>query len=355
MTDNIQKNVKTPAQEMLLTIKAWADFLLKKWWILAIVTFIGGTAGFLYAIYTKPIYRSRLTFALDEGGSGSMNPAMSLAAQFGLSIGGSNDIFGGENIIEILKSRRAVESVLLSVDSTDMKNLETMANKYIRINDWEKLYANKEQFKNINFPVGIRKADLSYLQDSALIIMYNKILKDDLTAAHPDKRVNLFEINMESPDEKFSKIFTDKLVEFSSAFYTELKTKKSLQTLEVLEERVNSNKGKLNSSINGRASVQDANVNPAFATAQVQQQQQQANIQTYGAAYGELYKNLELARFQFLKSTPLLQIIDAADYPMKRIKVSRLISAITGGIIAFLFCLFVLAFRNFYRQTIQNR
>ena len=341
----------TPAQEMLLTIRAWIRFLLQRWIILLLVTIIGGTLGFIYASKKKPTYKSKLTFALDEGGSGSMNPAMSLAAQFGLNVGGGNDIFGGDNIVEILKSRKVVESVLLSVDTNKNGKAETMASMYMRISDWKNKYAQKPHIRDVVFPVGVTKETLSYIQDSALYTIYEKMIKESLTASHPDKRLNLYEINVESSDEQFSKKFTDKLIQFTSGFYTELKTKKSLQTLEVLESRVADNKGKLGSSINSKASTQDANVNPAFATAQAQQQKQQVNIQTYGAAYAELYKNLELARFQFLKSTPLLQIIDPADYPMKRIKTSRLISGIVGGFLAFMITVLFLAFRNFYRQT----
>ena len=42
------------------------------------------------------------------------------------------------------------------------------------------------------------------------------------------------------------------------------------------------------------------------------------------AAYAELFKNLEMARFQYLIGIPFMQVIDAADYPMKKNKVSKL-------------------------------
>lgn len=344
---NIKK--RTPLEELFLTVKSWFLFLLSKWFILLIIIIAGGLLGILYAYTSKPQYQSRLTFALDEGGTGSGSAASSIAAQFGLNIGGSgNDVFGGDNILEIMKSRRNIETVLLSVDSSADRPT-TMADEFLAINDWQKTIASNERLKNISFPAGVTKNGLTYLQDSILFITYGRIVASNLIASHPDKRLNIYEVNVTSPSEKFTKIFTDKLVNNTIAFYTELRTKKSKETLSVLEERAGATKGMLNSSITDKAATQDANINPAVAAAQVPLQKQQANIQVYGGAYGELYKNLELARFQYLKDIPLLQIIDAADYPMMKIKLGKLKTGITGALLAGLLGIFILAFIKFVK------
>ena len=97
--------------------------LLKIWWLFLIIGILAGIAGIFYASAQKPIYKSSLTFALDdEGGSGgSIGNFLNLASQFGLNIGGGKDIFAGDNILEIMKSRRMLERVLLSVDTFNNK------------------------------------------------------------------------------------------------------------------------------------------------------------------------------------------------------------------------------------------
>ncbi|MES2430056.1 MAG: hypothetical protein V4556_03905 [Bacteroidota bacterium] len=349
-----QENTKikrTPVVELFLTLREWVRFILRKWLILLIFSIIGCAIGIYIAYTTKPKFESTLTFSLDEGASNSMGTAMSLAAQFGLNLGGSgNDIFGGDNILTIINSRRAIEGVFLSVDSTD-GNIETMANKYLRIINWKKKYANKPAIKDINFPIGLSKENFTYLQDSVLYILYVDFSKKNLRASHPDKRINSYEIHVTTLNEKFSKVFTDKLINFTSTLYTELKTKKSRQTIEVLESRVIANKGLTGASINNKVAAQDANLNPAFASAQAPIQKQQINVQAYGGAYAELYKNLELAKFQFLKETPLLQVIDAADYPMKKIKASKLVYGIVGGFVVFLIVFLLLAFLQFVKSV----
>ena len=161
-----------------------------------------------------------------------------------------------------------------------------------------------------------------------------------MEADRPDKRLSIFSIRVKSGNEKFTKIFTDKLIHATDNLYTDISSKKERQTLEILEQRVASMKGSLSASISSKAASQDVNLNPAFAESQVPLQKQQVNIQAYGSAYGEMFKNLELARFQYLNKIPLIQIIDHADYPMKKIKTSKLKTAIlfllAGAFITFL-------------------
>jgi uncharacterized protein involved in exopolysaccharide biosynthesis len=85
-------------------LEAIITIVLKKWWLFLIVGVIAAIAGIYYASTKKIAYQSKLTFALDQaqGESG----IMSFAAQFGLNLGNNNDVFAGDNIIEILQSRR---------------------------------------------------------------------------------------------------------------------------------------------------------------------------------------------------------------------------------------------------------
>jgi hypothetical protein len=72
----------------------------------------------------------------------------------------------------------------------------------------------------------------------------------------------------------------------------------------------------------------DANLNPAFQTPTVGIQRKQTDITVLATAYGELLKNLELAKFNLLRETPLIQVIDTPLLPLENKKIGRL----TGGI-----------------------
>lgn len=320
--------------------------LLKLWWLFLIVGIAAGLFGIYYASSQKPLYKSRLTFALDDGDNSGIGGFLNLASQFGINIGSGKDIFAGDNILEIMKSRRMVENVLLSTDTIDNKPYTMVEYLLEKSREGSKIEKNKP----IHFPVGQQRSTFTYQQDSILYRIYQDFAKNNLLAQRPDRKLGIYEVNVLSPNEKFTKDFTDRIVAQTNAFYIEIRTKKAKETLEVLEGRVASMKGNLNSSITERAAVQDVNINPAFSAAQVPVLKQQTNIQVYGAAYGEMFKNLELARFQYLNEIPLMQIIDKANYPMEIIKLGKLKAAILFAILAGLLLLAIVGLIQIFKK-----
>jgi len=332
--ENDDKNTHTYGTTASHNLNIIIIKLLKKWWLFLIIGFFAGLAGIYNASKQKMLYKSSLTFALDGGTGGGMSGAISLASQFGLNIGSGNDVFSGDNILQIMKSRSMVERALLSVDTFDNKPY-TFIEYYLQQNE----LPNTPELK-VHFPVGEPRSSFSYAQDSTLFATYNTFVQSYIVADKPDRKYDIYEVNILNPNEKFTKDFTDSLVAQTNNFYTTICTNKAKQTLDILEQRVANMKGKVNSSIGSRAETQDINLNPAFSAAEVPVLKEQANIQVYSAAYGEMFKNLEIARYQYLKQIPLMQIIDPANYPMMKVKTSKLKTAI---IFAFVAC-FVTAF-----------
>jgi hypothetical protein len=328
---------KKTKNSTLYKTKGLFEVVLKKWWVFLSVGILSGVGGIIYATFQKPVYKSKLTFALNDNGGGSMSGLVGIASQFGLNIGEGNEIFSGDNILEIMKSRKMVESVFLSTDTFSGKPY-TLIQYYLNSGGLEPRQTKKNQ---VSFPIGQAKSTFTYLQDSVLYANYKIFAEKYLSAQRPDRKLDIFEVNVSSASEKFSKVFTDRLVSETGRFYIQIRSQKAKQTFEILEGQMMQMKGGLNASISDKAVSQDANLNPALAVTQVPIQKQQTNIQVYGTAYAELFKNLELARFQYLNEIPLMQIIDAADYPMERIKTSRLKS---GLLFATISCLLLLLF-----------
>lgn len=328
---NAETNMSTDSTKERTTFDTLLDIiklLLKRWWIFLIIGALAGLGGYYYAGLQKQSYQSRVTFVLDDAGDNGMSGAFSLAAQFGLNVNSGSSLFSGDNIIEILKSRHIVEKVLLSTDTFNNKPY-TLIEYFLQL---QKKAPSKSP--EIHFPVGQSRSTFSYQQDSVLYGTYLGFATANIAAQRPDRKLMIFEINVSTPEEKLTKVFSDKLVQEANNFYVEIVSKKAKQTLDVLEMRVAAMKGNLNSSISGRAASQDANLNPALSATQVPVLKQQANIQVYSGAYSELFKNLEMARFQYLNKIPLMQIIDPADYPMKKVKASKLKTALSFAVIA---------------------
>lgn len=347
---DFQNELKDRSLSGAVVINLFKD-LLKKWWFFSLVGLIAGILGFLYAAVQKPEFESRLTFALDAGSNdGGLSGAMSLAAQFGFGIGGGQSMFDGDNILQIIKSRRVIEKVLLSSDTFKGKPV-SFADFYLEISGARKSFEKNSRLKNINFPVNSKKEALSYIQDSILNNIFLSLSTTYLYAGRPDRKLSIYEVRVKSFDEKFSKNFTDRLMETTIDFYTEITSKKEKETLNVLEQRVAALKGNVAGSIDSRVSSQDANVNPAFAAAQSPLIKQQYNMQAYGEAYKEMFKTLEVARYQYLKKIPLLQIIDSADYPMKRTKPGKLKTAMVFSVLSVLFSIICFWIYRIYKTS----
>jgi len=315
----------------------------RQWWLFLLIAGIAGIAGYWYARQQKAAYESYLSFALDEGGAegGGGSAALGLAAQFGLSVGAPQDVFTGDNILDIMLSRRMIEATLLSVDTFDNKPMP-MIEYYLQHE------AADSKISQVHFAAGGNRDGFSYLQDSVLYVTSQAFGKYFIEARRPDKKLNIFELMVTSHSEKFSKDFTDILIAETNRFYTEIRSKKSLGTLEILEKRLPDIKGKFDASVSNKAALQDANLNTAFEKAQVPLLQQESNAQVYGTAYAEMVKNMEVARFEYLKSIPLMQVIDEANYPMKKIVPAKLkTAAIFAAIAIILFSMIYIVIVSF--------
>ncbi|MGN6803312.1 MAG: Wzz/FepE/Etk N-terminal domain-containing protein [Ginsengibacter sp.] len=321
--------------------------IFRKWWLFLLIGLVGAVAGYLYALSHKTQYQSYLSFALDEGGSNGGSSAMGLAAQFGISLGGSQSVFTGDNILEIIESRRMIEGTLLAVDTFDNKPM-TLIEFYL---ENENPVTTDDHPGLIKFYPGQPRSEFSYGQDSVLYNTYLKFKTKNIIARKPDKRLNIYEVMVTSHNEKFSKDFTEKLIEQTNSFYTEIRSKKAGETLEILEKRVPDMKQKLDASIANKAAIQDANLNTPLANAEVPLLKQQTNAQVYSAAYGEMFKNLEVARFQYLQSIPLLQIIDAPNYPMRKIKPGKLKMAVVFAVLSGFILLISLIIINLFKES----
>lgn len=320
------------------------QYVLRRWYILLISGVVGALAGIMYATFQQPRYASNVTFALEEN-NGNMNGAFNLAAELGLSLGsGSGNLFTGENILQVLTSRRIIEAVLLSVDSSGPQKI-TLADRYLAM-------GAKGKATTIQFPVTLPRAKYTYQQDSILYTVYQSIVNGDLTIGKPDKRATIFALSFTSADEKFTQLFSERILEMTTVFYTELRTKRSLETIEILEQRLSELKGGLYTAFSDQAASRDANVNPAFSSANVPLQKQQFNVGIYGSAYTELYKNLEIARYQYLQQKPLVQIIDGPALPMKKIKTGRLFAGLAGACL--LGCISLLALLWAKMKPVKN-
>jgi uncharacterized protein involved in exopolysaccharide biosynthesis len=320
-------------KELLLKTGEWFRYLKSKWLIIGIISVLGAALGFIYATFQKPTYTASLSFALEEEGAGA-SAAMGLASQLGLDIGGatSGGAFKGANVLEIFKSRLMIQKALLEPAANNSK--KSLAELYIDANEWRKAWKEKKNLKNIQFPV--HAAGLSRTQDSVLGVIYDNMIKAELTVGQKDKKNSIINIDVKSKDENFAKQFTETLAVIVSDFYITTKSKKAKDNLAILERQRDSIRAALNGSLTGVAVSNDQvfGLNPALNVRRVPGIKKEVDVQANTAILTELVKQTELARINLRKETPLIQVIDKPILPLKKEKFGKAKGLVLGGFLA---------------------
>ena len=308
--------------------------LMRRWLILVISIILGAIIGITYSVFRKPTYTAVCTFVLEEQGGvgGALGQYAGLASMVGIDVGGgSNGLFQGDNIIELYRSRRMIEKTLLSKVNIGRKEC-LLIDRYISFNELHKKWNKEPQLKQLSFDIPRERFTVKH--DSIIAVIVNDINRRCLSVQRPDKKLNIISVQVQSKDELFSKCFTDAIVKNVNAFYSETKAKKAVDNLRILQRQADSVKLVLNSSISKAAIATDANpnANPALRILAVPSQRNQVDIQSASAIYGEVVKNLELAKIALRKDMPLIQIIDEPVLPLKNDKSSTILSGIIGAV-----------------------
>ena len=324
------QNDEISLKELIQNGQVWFAFFKSKWKIIFLAGLIGGLLGLGYSFTKKTIYTAKLSFALEEKGSGGGNLS-SLAAQFGLGGigGGDGGVFSGGNMIELLKSRFLIEKTLLSTVTINGKS-DLLINRYIRFNKLDKAWAKKKNLAALKFTNSDR-THFTLQQDSVLGMISGGLIKNNVAVAQQDKKLSIINVVFASTDEIFAKVFSEKLIETVTDFYIETKTKKSRGNVMLLQNRADSVQRELNAALYGRAQFGDQNMGLIRQQAAVPKLKQEMKVQMLGTLYGELVKNLEFAKLTLMREEPLVQIIDQPILPLPKTRLGKLKAMMTGG------------------------
>ena len=317
-------------------------YLLSKWLIILIAGIICGVLGILYAFFSKPTYSATLNFVLSSN-STSSGGLMGLASQFGVNLGNDNDdVFSGDNIITLMKSRRMVQHALFAKPQNADRSLLNIYIKSEKLDEgWQK---NERTEKAYPYPDDPSK--MTMIQDSLFRTIYDELQKKWLDVSKPNDNESIYAVTTTSESDTFSYYLTKYLVDATSAFYIDTKTSTAKQNLDMLQHEADSLRNVLGGAITSAGSQTDYtfNLNPAYQVQRSGAQESQARAGALGQAYGQVLQNLELAKITLLKETPLYQIIDEPTLPLIMDKPSKLISLIVGGFLGgSLVCCFLVA------------
>lgn len=323
--------------ELINQVKTMWNYLLSKWLIILIVGLSGGAIGLALSFIVKPKYSAHMSFVLiEKGGGGGLS---SLASSFGFSGllgGGSSSAFSGDNLLEIIKSRHAVENTLLS--KVEYKGKErTLMDVYIEHEELHKKWRRSKNFelRTLEYPVNLERESFTRTQDSVLFSTYTAFTKKrQLTVVRKDKKIGLVNVSFTNTNEQFAKLFVDNLMDNTIDFYTQTRTAQSRDNIDKLEHTADSIKTLYEDALYASTTISQVNINRAIQTAVVPKVKEEYNAQLYGTVYAEVLKNLETLKLELARETPIVQIVDKPRYPLKENKLGKAKGIIFGGFIA---------------------
>ncbi len=349
--ENLESDEIT-VRELMSKFKAAIRYIKKKKRTLLWFSIAGFLIGVIYSFVQTPDYKAVSTFVLEESshsGGFSLGSVSSLASLAGIDIGSGSEkgLFQGDNIMELYKSRLMIQKTLLSIAEIDGKN-QLLINRYMEDNKPSWPFGKNDQIKNLNFTGDSKK--FSRKQDSVLREMVKYFNKHILTITKPDKKLSIIKVEVKFKDEIFASLFNQMLVQNVNDFYIQTQTRKTSQSVKVLQRQADSVRNILNSSIGRVAATSDANPNPnpTIKSLSANYQKRQIDVQSNSAIYSEIVKNLEVSKISLRQETPLIQLIDEPILPLDNDKTGKIMAGIIGILAGAFLGLLYIVFNRFY-------
>jgi uncharacterized protein involved in exopolysaccharide biosynthesis len=328
-------------KELILKGKDWMSYLWGYKWRIIIAGIIGGALGFTYAKYfTKPEYTAQVTFAMEQK-SGGASALGGLASSLGLGDIGSassSGMFGGENILMLMKSNRIIHEALKA--QIEELNGDHLLNAYVK-NHFSKALKEK---KIELFPKTFDSITSTRAQDSLLLLITKNIREKQLIAERADKKTTIINLEVKDQNEQWALLFSRMLVQHAIDLYMDIKVGKLIETEKELSRKRDSIRGLLDGSITTLAIETDLNSHAPLMRFKTKQAKKQVDVEVLKTMYGNIIQNLEMTKFQRSQEEPIIEIIDEPILPLKMEKFGKVKGIMVGGFLSgfFLFGFLVL-------------
>lgn len=321
-------------QDIINTLRAFLRYLLNRWWVLMLVILVGVGLGIVYYYNQKPKYEAITTFILEDK-SANNNGLAGLASQFGFNIGnltGGGSMFSGDNILTILKSKKVIDRVLLSSVDSSSSIKKSLADYYLDFTDMKKKWHKKPLLADISFTS--IKNQVTPLQDSILNVIYQSIIKKNLTTERTSKQSSIIRVTVTASDCLFARLIARRLVDEAAKLYMDIRIGTAQENIQQMQRRSDSLLLLLNSKSYSTAANQLLDVNPGIKTAVVPVEIGIRDKTVLATLYTEVTKNLEASKLLLSQQTPVIQLLDTPGFLLKNQKKGMLFLIIAFSMVA---------------------
>jgi hypothetical protein len=133
-------------------------------------------------------------------------------------------------------------------------------------------------------------------------------------------------------------------------YYASYKTGRSKANVAIIKHQTDSVRERLYGGISTIADMNDLNINPIRQKSKSGIQIKQSELQVNSVLYAELLKNLEIAELTLKKDTPLIQIVDKPELPLKNKRLGKVLAGLAGLLLFSSLTSLIIGFRYFLKQ-----
>jgi len=322
--------------------------LFRKWYIFFFFLILFGALAAWYISIRKNTYTAKLTLMTNQEKGNRYAPLMQIMGQFGMS-GGSEGV-DADKIIELLFTRLIISSALFKTDTINKKT-DLLVNHFIKEFNAKAWYDGKPALQNIVFKT---KADENFTVEENKIVqdIYKEITEHHLTAGTSDN--GIVEVNYKSISEPFAKIYLDNLYETLSEYYISKSNQKQRETFDIVKYYNDSLQNALRRAEAEWAILSDKNVFKVKNEGRLNQLRKTNELEALNVAYIESVKNLELAKFNLINQTPILQLIDRPVFPLKENKTNYPLIIFAVLVLTFFFSVIVVVLNKIVKDALKN-
>ena len=346
--------------------------LLKCFFIIALFTFFFASLGYI-AKQTSPKEYESVCVLYDEEASHQNNSIMAISmlagdnTKNGLSESSSGDLYQ-----LILKNKPFLLelSKLQIITEKSNKNftLEQYFKKDIQLDAIERVitgFINSPQYIKSLFSKSSVNVDQKGKSDESSSgfeedSFINKVYVSELSAN--DKKIigilgsrirltqsgKLSKLSVKMPDPKLSASVNKAVFELLIKYAVRFKVSKQIENVNFLEERTKEAEVNYKASQKRVANFKDNNYNLVFQGVQTQESVLQNNYVLYSAIYNQLASQLEQAKIQLKKDSPLFTVVEPIYIPDQvAIDNSKVISYMIKGVLIGLFISAIIFYRRY--------
>lgn len=334
-------------KDILITLSEYKSYLLKRKFIVFSITVLFGLIGVVFSIISENEYEADLTFVVEGDSDSPLGGVTGLASQFGFNLGSGGSTFSQSNIVELLKSRRVVQSALITSRKINKKQA-LLIKHYLDVNQARKSWINKDML-SLNF-----QNRLTHTHDSIIGLVWLEIIENDLSIGLQSDDADIVKISYNCVDQKFGKFLVESLIYEMSKMYTEHQTAQASNSIEFITNRADSVFTELKIAEEEFARVTDINQRIVKASGRLRELQLMRQVEVLNTMYLEIIKNLELSKMTLLNETPIIKIIDKPVLPLKITGASAILITILAGLFGGFLATSFLIFRKLLKDSLKG-